>query len=149
MKLTKGNVFEHLDLDYVCITTNSILNKNGELVMGAGVALEAKQRFPELPKVYGSKIKNMGLVGGEYLLLHHNNLIAFQTKINYKDKSPLDLVKKSVTRLKFLATLFDDCIFGLPFPAINNGGLTKEVVLPIIQSLPDNVLVFEKGWIND
>jgi len=50
-----------------------------------------------------------------------------------------------VTRLKFLATLFDDCIFGLPFPAINNGGLTKEVVLPIIESLPDNVLVFEKG----
>ena len=63
MQLTKGNVFEHLDLDYICITTNSILNKNGELVMGAGVALEAKQRFPELPKVYGSKIKKMGLVG--------------------------------------------------------------------------------------
>ena len=86
----------------------------------------------------------MKLVKGN-VFEHHNNLIAFQTKIHYKDKSPLDLVKKSVTRLKFLATLFDDCLFGLPFPAINNGGLTKEVVLPIIESLPDNVLVFEKG----
>lgn len=64
MQLVKGNVFEQLDLDYVCITTNSILNKNGELVMGAGVALEAKQRFPELPKVYGSKIKKDGVGWG-------------------------------------------------------------------------------------
>ena len=145
MRLVKGNVFEFEDVDYACITTNSILNKKGELVMGAGVALEAKQRFPELPKIYGNKIQRLGLVSGEYYLLQHNNLIAFQTKVHYKDKSPLGLVKKSVTRLKFLATLFDDCIFGLPFPAINNGGLTKEMVLPIIESLPDNVLVFEKG----
>ena len=143
VRLIKGNVFEHPDLDYVCITTNSILNTKGELVMSAGVALEAKKRFPELPKVYGNKIDKLGLFGKDYFLLQYNNLIAFQTKRHYRDKSPLDLVARSTQRLKFLATLFDDCIFGLPFPAINNGGLTKEDVLPIISCLPDNVLVFE------
>lgn len=144
MILVRGNVFEYPNLDYICITTNSILNTKGELIMGAGVALEAKKRFPELPRIYGDKIDKLGLFGKDYYLLQHNNLIAFQTKRHYKDKSPIELVKRSTQRLKFLATLFDDSIFGLPFPAVQNGGLSKDMVLPIIECLPNNVLVFEK-----
>ena len=144
MILVKGNVFEYPNLDYVCITTNSILNTKGELVMGAGIALEAKKRFPQLPKIYGNKIDKLGLFGKDYYLLQHINLIAFQTKRHYEDKSPIELVKRSTQRLKFLATLFDDSIFGLPFPAVQNGGLSKDVVLPIINCLPNNVIVFEK-----
>lgn len=145
MILVKGNVFEYPNLDYICITTNSILNTKGELVMGTGVALEAKKRFPQLPKIYGNKIDKLGLFGKDYYLLQHDNLIAFQTKRHYKDKSPIELVKRSTQRLKFLATLFDDSTFGLPFPAVQNGGLSKDVVLPIINCLPNNVIVFEKG----
>lgn len=39
MILKKGNIFDDFEnLNYVGITTNSMLNKRGELVMGAGVA---------------------------------------------------------------------------------------------------------------
>lgn len=143
MKLVKGNVFDHNDLDFICVTTNSILNKKGELVMGAGIALEAKNLYPELPSVFGIKVSKLGVVGGDYYILQHENILAFQTKRHYREKSPIDLVRKSINRLKFLATVFDDKVFGLPFPAINNGGLKKEDVLPILFVLPDNVLVFE------
>ena len=44
MILKQGNIFDDFDsLDFVGITTNSILNKHGELVMGAGIAKTAKQ----------------------------------------------------------------------------------------------------------
>ena len=143
MKLIKGNVFNHDGLDFVCVTTNSILNKKGELVMGAGIALEAKNRYPKLPSVFGDKVDRLDAVGGDYYILQHKNIIAFQTKRHYRENSPVDLVRKSINRLKFLATFFDDKVFGLPFPAINNGGLKKEDVLPMLLVLPDNVLVFE------
>lgn len=35
------------------ITTNLFVKKNGEAVMGRGIALEAIKRFPELPKING------------------------------------------------------------------------------------------------
>lgn len=143
MKLIKGNVFDHNRLDFICVTTNSSLNKKGELVMGAGIALEAKNRYPELPSVFGGKVGKLGVVGGDYYILQHKNILAFQTKRHYREKSPVELVVKSINRLKFLATVFDDKVFGLPFPAINNGGLKKEDVLPMLFVLPDNVLVFE------
>ena len=131
MKLIKGNVFEYEGLDFICVTTNSILNSKGELVMGAGIALEAKKRYPELPTVFGCKVDKLGVRGQDYYILQHKNIIVFQTKRHYRDNSPIDLVSKSVNRLKFLATVFEDSIFGLPFPAINNGGLNREDVLPM------------------
>lgn len=143
MKLIKGNIFDHKGLDYTCVTTNSILNSKGELVMGAGIALTAKTYYPELPRVFGEKVSKLGAVGGDYHIIQHKNIIAFQTKRHYRDKSPINLVSKSINRLKFLATVFDDFTFGLPFPAINNGGLKREMTLPLLFVLPDNVLVFE------
>ena len=63
--LKKGDIFEdeHI-LDFVCITTNSILNKNGELVMGAGVAKRAKDLHKELPKLFGDAIKSRNAISG-------------------------------------------------------------------------------------
>ena len=94
--------------------------------------------------MFGCKVDMLGVRGQDYYILQHKNIIAFQTKRHYRDNSPIDLVSKSMNRLKFLATVFEDSIFGLPFPAINNGGLNREDVLPMLFSLPDNVLVFER-----
>ena len=50
MLLKQGNIWEDFDnLDYVCITTNSVVKRNGTLTMGAGIALDADlMRNPDL-----------------------------------------------------------------------------------------------------
>ena len=144
MLLKKGDIFEdeHI-LDFVCITTNSILNKNGELVMGAGVAKRAKDLHKELPKLFGDAINSRSAISGFYgMLLVKDKYVAFQTKVHWKDKSPIDVVKRSIIMLERTAIKYKGKRFGLPFPAINNGGLTVGMVLPYLEKLPDNVVVY-------
>ena len=45
-----------IDADAKCITTNGFIKKNGEAVMGAGVAKEAAIKYPELPEKLGYSI---------------------------------------------------------------------------------------------
>ena len=52
----KGNIFES-NCSVICITTNGIVKANGEVVMGAGVALYAKNIFTSIPLIMGKKIK--------------------------------------------------------------------------------------------
>lgn len=57
MKTIKGNIWDYdLFLDHICVTVN-LVQYNGRAVMGAGIALEAKQRFPDIDLVLGEKIK--------------------------------------------------------------------------------------------
>lgn len=142
MILCEGDVFES-GCDYIGITTNSILKKNGELVMGAGVALRAKELYPELPKVFGCKILSIGKVGDFYGVLKHGVYFAFQTKRHYKDKSDIRDVYESINMLNGISTQYQDKTFALPFPAINNGGLSRDKVLPYLEKLPNNVFVYE------
>ena len=144
MKIQIGNIFEHMgELDYVGITTNSTLNNKGHLVMGAGNAKQAKEVCPELPKIFGEQIRkgcgNLGLYG----LLRHNQYFALQTKLDWRDKSPIKVVSLSIYKLNLAANKHPDKIFGVPFPAINHGGLKEKDVLPMLLSLPDNVIIFK------
>ena len=144
MILKNGNIFnDEKRLDFVCITTNSILNKKDELVMGAGVAKAAKELHSDLPKLFGEAIKAKAVVGSFYgMILVKDKFIAFQTKIHWKDKSPIDVVKRSINMLERTALKYKDKTFGLPFPAITNGGMSVNIVLPMLQNLPDNVIVY-------
>ena len=48
------------DVNMFCITTNNAIKKNGALVMGRGIAKEAKDRFPGLDLRLGSLITHHG-----------------------------------------------------------------------------------------
>jgi hypothetical protein len=50
-----GDIWESSE-DYICITTNGYINVKGECVMGKGIALQCKERFPEFPKILGNHI---------------------------------------------------------------------------------------------
>ena len=145
MQLIQDNIWNYAhNLNFICITTNSILNKNGELVMGKGNAKEAKAFAPNLPKDFGDQIKANNLDGKFYGLLVSQNkkFIAFQTKFHWLDNSPIELVEKSCDMLHRLAKKYPDQSFGLPFPGINNGRLRPKDVYPFLQKLPDNVYVY-------
>ncbi len=59
----KGDIFKLMqNADGICVTTNGVVKQSGELVMGAGIALSFKQRWPDLPAEFGKWVKLMGNV---------------------------------------------------------------------------------------
>ena len=58
MKEVKGDIWKS-DCDIIAITTNGVVKKNGELVMGRGIASQAKQRYPDIPKILGANNTNI------------------------------------------------------------------------------------------
>lgn len=143
LNIIKKNIWDDFDyLDYVCITTNSIVKTNGSLVMGAGIALQASKRDKDLQQSFGSQILALNKVNKVYGLLVCKKYLAFQTKTHYQNPSNIPLLQFSVDKLTRLAKKYPNLSFGLPYPCINNGRLTKNEVYPFIKNLPSNVTVY-------
>jgi hypothetical protein len=67
MKKISGNIFyPHTyrptlkQVDAICITSNGFVRRDGACVMGRGVAQQAAELFPKLPKALGTKINTAG-----------------------------------------------------------------------------------------
>jgi len=145
-----GNMFTDYNTnDHYLITTNSVVTTQGKLVMGAGNALEAKNRFDKIDGVFGDCINRLfgdwprdsyphyGCIPDVY-----KNIGMFQTKYHWRDPSPIDLIRISVDMFSNYVHRHPMEIFHLPFPGINNGGLRPGQVYPIIMRLPNNVVVW-------
>jgi len=137
--------------DLFCITTNSYIKKNGCLVMGKGLALEARRKIPGIDQRFGQEITLSGGHLGSYglIVLEIENpcrqiVGGFQVKKYFKNQADLKIIKYSTEKLLLLARTLKIRI-DLNFPGIGNGRLKKEEVLPIIEKLPDNVYVWEKS----
>lgn len=139
-----GNLYseENYDkYDFIGFTANSVVNSKGCLVMGAGNAKVVRDSFEGIDKRLGTSIENLS----EYFIKkdRETKIFALQTKIDWKDKSPMQLVNKSVKCLKSLALQKPDKNFAIPYPAINRGGLSKDAIEPLLKELPNNVTVYE------
>ncbi len=142
-KFKQANIWDDFnELDYICVTTNATLKFDSTLIMGAGCALEAKQKEPNLPYVWGNALLQKNLVNKLYGLLSYDKFIAFQTKIYWKNPSTEEIINFSVDKLNRLALKYPNKIFGLPYPGISNGKLSKKIVYPLIKDLPDNVIIY-------
>lgn len=146
--------YEHGDLwsafrgtDLFCFTTNSILRRDGRLVMGAGVARQARDRIPGLDLRLGARIRELGAASAVYGLIvlepepcasseRRPLLGALQTKVQFRDPSPLDLVALSVRELAGWMHSHPGSRVDLPFPGIGLGGLDPTDVQPILDPLP-------------
>ena len=135
-ELSKGNI--------LCITTNGFVKKNGEAVMGRGIASQAKKRFPKLPSFLGDNLLRLG--NHVYFLSKWEKwfLMSFPTKHNWWEKSDLELIKKSVKELQDIVGT-DDCklkVF-LPRPGCSNGGLDWKDVKPLVEHLDDQYIIVD------
>lgn len=123
-------------------TANSVVNGSGKLVMGRGCAKTVRDTYLGVDKLFGDVIDNMMLFGVRFVKHKFQWIGAFQTKYNWQDPSPLELVEYSVFKLAKITGLRPEYTFHLPFPAISNGGQSVGDVLPLLQCLPDNVIVY-------
>jgi hypothetical protein len=143
MKIVYGDIWEY-PADVVCITTNGSVKKNGELVMGRGMALQATERFPGLAAVAGSAVSEYG---NHVIILDHYDklLVTFPVKHRSREAADPELISQSATELDELARgFYSPLIIVLPRPGCGNGQLTWDVVRPLIEFLPDNVHVITR-----
>jgi len=142
MKRRQGDMWEDVQADAVCVTTNGIVGKGGRAIMGAGVALQARKRYRNLPRVLGSRLS---CYGNHVFLLRKREgepcIVSLPTKEHWKDPSSLELIDRSCRQLR---NMTDDkgwkrvCV---PRPGCNNGGLDWKDVRPILRRYFDSRFV--------
>lgn len=142
-----GN-FWNVKVDARCITTNGILRKNGNAIMGAGIALQARDRCKglnyDLEEILGKMIREHG----NHVFYLGNNLFSFPTKHNWKDKSDVNLIKRSCYEIMFLANNFPNYHrILMTEPGCGNGGLLWKDVGCVIRGILDDrfVIIHHNG----
>lgn len=142
--------------DLFLITTNSAIRKDGALVMGRGIARQARDRFPGLKAALGKQILNgCGNLGQYGLLISPRwpeaKRGAFQVKQHYDHpantsallSTSLELIRHSTAMLCAWCAAHPNAQVVLNYPGIGNGRLHREAVLAIIAQLPEQVTIWE------
>ena len=113
----------------VLVTTNGIRNQDGCLVMGKGIALQAKLRYRGIDRKLGGLVK---IYGNLPHYLPSNQIISFPTKNHWKDNSDIDLIKKSAKITLDLVNLYEIPQIYLPKVGCGNGNLKWEDVEKVL-----------------
>lgn len=141
--------------------------KNGENVMGRGIALEVAKELPYVPKLLGDYILSEIKYANIKQLDHYDEIITpkihyptrlyfFFTKernwdiphLSFKNNSTLKSVENNLIRLQYEVncSFNNKYIFLLPKVGCGNGGLDYDDVKPLIQEYLedfDNVVLYE------
>ena len=129
MREIKGNLWDfHKQGHWVAITTNGVVRADGACVMGRGVALQAKRRFPRLPFELGDKINKEG---NRVHLFPEYRIISFPVKHRWFERADIQLIEQSARGLACILSGSDETVY-LVRPGCGNGGLLWEVVKPVI-----------------
>ena len=137
MREDRGNLWDFWDAgEWVAITTNGAVRKDGRLVMGRGCAREARDRFPNVDKVLGGLVLRRGNVPH---VEHGARIVTFPVKHHWRERADLDLIRASATALA--RTWFDDRRLYIPRPGCGNGGLRWEDVKPVLEPILDDHFV--------
>lgn len=131
-----GDLWEHTGT--IGVTTNGVVRENNELVMGKGIALQAKQRFPTLPFELGCYVLKYG---NRVFYLKQHNLLSFPTKKDWRSISDIKLIVQSAQQAMQVADKFGLSSVGLPPPGCGNGGLTWDFVQPYVADILDDRFV--------
>ena len=151
MKEIIGNIW-NIPCDAICIPTNGNVDGRGRAIMGAGLARQAADRFPDIKESFGLQMFEQPNL--KVCIIHRFThfdrrcvLLSFQTKSSWKDPSNIGLITESAEELvdamnweKFRTIL-------LPHVGCGLGKLNwEEEVKPILSKILDNrfIAVSEK-----
>ena len=144
-----GNLFE--------VETEAIVNTvNCVGIMGRGIALQFKKRFPENFKFYETACKNQEVLPGRMLVFRTGNMvnpkfiINFPTKRHWRGNSRIEDIESGLAALREVIVQNNITSVAIPPLGCGLGGLNWNVVKAKIeaalQDLPDVMIyVFEPG----
>lgn len=129
-----GDLWEY-PAEYRVVTTNAIRRSNGCLVMGAGVAKQARDRFPGLDKKLGGLVEKFG---SRPFLCREEDIITFPTKVHWKEHSSLRLIRWSLGELVRIVDKYNIQSVVMTRPGCGNGGLQWSQVRPLLVGVLDD-----------
>lgn len=137
-----GDIWELFDEQFeaVVITTNGTVKKNGEAVMGRGVALQAKERYPGIAARLGQCLQQSGNVPC-YIgprSIYPKKIFSLPVKHHWRDRADLQLIVDSILILDEGIKAYELEKVVMPRPGCGNGGLKWEDVKPAIKYLLDD-----------
>ena len=136
MKEIKGNIWDYYDKgNWIVITTNGTVKVNGEAVMGRGVALQAKQKFPSLPGELGKTLK---MAGNQLHTFPHYRIITYPVKHRWEEKASPFLINQGAYQLSMYADSLRLDLVYMVRPGCGNGGLDWKNVKPILEKYLDD-----------
>lgn len=152
----KGNLWDEIDeANIILVSSNATLNGRKELVMGRGAAKEASKRFPAFAWEAGQMLQERNVVGKVYGMVHDVLYVRkkpktfmvglFQVKYHWKYDASLELIGFSAGQLFMYAWTHQLTRIVMNFPGTGAGRLERELVLPFLKPLPDNVIIYEYG----
>ena len=141
IKYLEGNIFES-PAQVIVNTVNTVG------VMGKGIALEYKQRYPEMFQKYKSICEKHMLTTGKLMLYYAPDhwILLFPTKENWRNPSKLEYIENGL--MKFVSVYAEKSITSIAFPRLGcgNGELDWNDVRPIMEKylkpLPIDVYIY-------
>lgn len=120
----------------IVIPTNGTIKKNGECVLGAGLARDAKARWNNLPDRLAKSIQRYGNVPISFDDLR---IITFPVKHNWWEIADVGLIELSARALRDMVDnkIMFSCVF-VPQVGCGNGKLRwREQVKPVLEKYLD------------
>lgn len=138
MRFTKGNLLE-ANVEAVVNTVNTVG------VMGKGIALMFKERFPKNYEAYAAACKAGEVQVGKMFVSSADELdgprwvINFPTKMHWRPPTKLEWVREGLVALKDVIREKQIRSIAIPPLGCGNGGLDWEVVRPLIEETLGNL----------
>ena len=137
----EGNIFDS-PAQVIVNTVNTVG------VMGKGLALSFKQRYPEMFRRYRTVCEKKQLTIGKLMLVYEPDhwILLFPTKENWRNPSKLEYLEKGL--MKFVNTYAEKNITSIAFPRLGcgNGELSWDDVKPLMERylkpLPIDVYIY-------
>lgn len=107
MRTVTGNIWQFINDGPICIPTNGYLTRNGVGVMGRGLALQAKERYPDVAYNLGKHLQREGNAVG-WILLHPVRLIAVPVKPSMQKISSKEDLRNMVSRVAVRYSIGDE-----------------------------------------
>ncbi|MBN8574771.1 MAG: macro domain-containing protein [Candidatus Kapaibacterium sp.] len=146
MKFTTGNIFD-------CNAEALVNTVNTVGVMGKGLALQFKERFPENYQLYKAACKNDEVQVGKMFITSTNSIIPpnwiinFPTKKHWMHQSSYEYIEKGLEDLVVQIRRLGIQSVALPPLGVGQGGLewerVKRLILLKLESLETDITVFE------
>lgn len=153
MKTTTGDLFTWIkaatptDKRKIIVPTNMEIRTDGLAVMGAGVALIARDRYRGVAAEYGKMLKEFAEANGAVRVIdlgievlkskiftsHIAPVVYLPTKIHWRRDGVVELISANLTSLRELAQKTPDITYGLPMIGAGLGNVAPEQISKLIE----------------